>query len=263
MDIESSEVNVDPNDNFRVLLCFSGSVATIKIPELCVSLLSLGNIELIIVGSGDAALHFLTRSQRYNPTYGDRFIKEKCEELMVYDSDEWNMWESMGDPVLHIELRKWADILLLAPASADIIAKISHGVSDSLLLSIIRAWDFDKPCIICPAMNTLMWTHPVTQQSLDILTSWGWTIVNPVVKTLACNEKGSGALASVQEIVEIVKKKAFTIPKSKQYLASDLLSGVRRRRGLVSSHPDVLSCEKSLAISVIIPIAMLIIAHWR
>ena len=78
----------------------------------------------------------------------------------------------IGNSVLHIEMRRWADILVVAPASANLISKASYGIADNFVLSVLRAWDFRKPCIICPAMNTAMWLHPTTKESLNRLKSW-------------------------------------------------------------------------------------------
>ena len=94
----------------------------------------------------------------------------------------------------------------MAPASADLIAKASYGIADNLVLSIMRAWDYSKPCIICPAMNTMMWEHPATRNSLQMLTDWGWKVVNPMKKVLACKEEGQGALAPVSTIYQIVRE---------------------------------------------------------
>ena len=97
-------------------------------------------------------------------------------------------------------MRRWADVLIVAPASANVIAKSSYGIADNFVLSVMRAWDFRKPCVLCPAMNTVMWTHPTTQESLTRLRSWGWEVLGPVEKVLACNDKGNGAMVSVQDI---------------------------------------------------------------
>lgn len=191
----------------HVLLCYSGSVATLKIPEIVTKILALGRIKIRLIGSGKAANHFLQRSKKYNPHYYKEFIKLGGYDLILEEKDEWN-WNQIGDPVLHIELRKWADLILIAPASADLIAKASQGVCDSLLLSVIRAWDFEnhnKPCILCPAMNSLMWTHPSTQESLEKLEKWGWIVFGPATKKLACNDTGKGALEEVDKIVQVVQ----------------------------------------------------------
>ena len=84
------------------------------------------------------------------------------------DEDEWK-YEKVGDPVLHIELRKWADILLIAPMSANTLAKVAQGLSDNLVTCVARAWDVSKPFVVCPAMNTQMWVHPLTHQHVTLL----------------------------------------------------------------------------------------------
>jgi phosphopantothenoylcysteine decarboxylase len=75
--------------------------------------------------------------------------------------------------VLHIELRKWAEVFVVAPLDANSLAKISVGISDNLLTTVARAWDFKKPMVVCAAMNTAMWDHPVTAKGLAILKEWG------------------------------------------------------------------------------------------
>ena len=142
----------------------------------------------------------MERAEKYNNEIWKKFLSIGGWNIVLYDSDEWEMWNKIGNAVLHIELRRWADILLIAPASANLIAKASVGISDNLLLSVMRAWDFSKPCVICPAMNTIMWNHPITKQSINTIKEWGWEVLGPVEKLLACNEKGNGALASVESI---------------------------------------------------------------
>jgi phosphopantothenoylcysteine synthetase/decarboxylase len=129
-------------------------------------------------------------------------------DLFVTDEDEWTAWSRLGDPVLHIDLRNAADLLLVCPASADTMAKISHGTSDSLFLSIVRAWDFrDKPALLCPAMNTVMYESIITQKHEQCLTELGFSIVSPVAKLLACNDVGNGALADVRTIIVAVQER--------------------------------------------------------
>ena len=82
-------------------------------------------------------------------------------------SDEWpGTRYHRGDEVLHIEFRKWADMLIVAPLDANTLAKFALGLSDNFLTCIFRAWDFAKPVILAPAMNTLMWESPVTLRHL-------------------------------------------------------------------------------------------------
>ena len=68
--------------------------------------------------------------------------------------------DARGDPVRHIEFRHWADLLVVAPLDANTLAKFAIGLCDNFLTCLFRAWDFAKPVILAPAMNTLMWDHP-------------------------------------------------------------------------------------------------------
>lgn len=186
----------------RCVIGCSGSVATIKVPELVVKLAT--QYDILVVAT-EHARFFLEKAQGYNPKVWDQFIALGGMNLVLEDKDEWTMWSKMGEDVLHIELRRWADVLVIAPASANLIAKASVGISDNLLLSVIRAWDMNnKPCILCPAMNTLMWDHPATSIALEKLHEWGWKQVGPVAKMLACRDVGQGAMASVNDICQSV-----------------------------------------------------------
>lgn len=200
----------ESTNKVNVLFCFSGSVATLKVPEIYNRLLPFANVRLI--SSGTSADYFLQRSSSYQPIEWGTFKNHGGPNQILRDVDEWSNWDSLGDHVVHIELRKWADILLLAPASANTIAKASIGLADSLMLSVFKAWDFQKPCILCPAMNSVMWDHPSTLTALTTLQEWGWIVIQPTVKTLACNEKGNGALALVDDIIDAVQGAVSIIP---------------------------------------------------
>ena len=113
-------------------------------------------------------------------------------------------YQGRGDPVLHIELRKWADLLVIAPLSANTLGKLSNGLADNLLTCVARAWDFSKPCLVAPAMNTYMWDHPVTKPSLDRLKEWGYVEIPCIEKVLMCKDKGKGAMAEPLTIVDFV-----------------------------------------------------------
>lgn len=84
------------------------------------------------------------------------------------DEDEWASWTKREDNVLHIELRRLSHLLLIAPLTANTMAKVSHGMCDNLLTSVFRCWDIknikSKPIIVAPAMNTMMYEHPFTDQ---------------------------------------------------------------------------------------------------
>lgn len=185
----------------HVLVACSGSVATLKIPELVAELSRFAAVRLVL--SGPAAEHFLNRSRDYNDSAWKMFVSVGGLNLIVHESEEWK-WNRMGDAVCHIALRKWAHCVLIAPASADILAKISTGQCDSLMLSVLRAWDFTRPILVAPAMNSLMWTHPATKVTLLQLRLWGYRVLEPVEKVLACNDVGKGALVGIPVLVQAV-----------------------------------------------------------
>ena len=157
----------------KILLALSGSVACIKATEIYKKLSLHHEIKVISTTSG---LKFLSKGE--------------IEEMNVLsEHDEWQA----KDSILHIELRKWADLMVIAPLSANTLAKISHGICDNLLTCVVRAWDVKKKILICPAMNTMMYEHPITNQQLEVLRRWGYFhVIDPVVKLLACGDLGNG-----------------------------------------------------------------------
>jgi len=118
---------------------------------------------------------------------------------ILTDEDEWQKWEIKE--VLHIQLRNWADIFLISPLDANTLGKLAAGICDNLLTCVARAWNLlSKPIVICPAMNTQMWLHPVTQESLEKLKSWGYIVIPPISKKLACGDYGVGGMETVEVI---------------------------------------------------------------
>ncbi|KAG7362102.1 phosphopantothenoylcysteine decarboxylase [Nitzschia inconspicua] len=220
----------------RVLLALTGSVAAIKGPELAVRIAEEHNaaVKILLTRGGQ---HFWDKAEVYNPLYWKKLQdmmmfhgEMDTSHISIHDADdEWKGWQKLGDAVLHIELRDWADILVVAPLSAHTMAKIAMGLCDDTLTCVIRAWDFGhgsrpgKPLLLAPAMNTAMWNHPLTKSQLQTIqgfwnasrpvsspnvdpnsTENGIQIIAPEVKVLACGETGDGALASVTEIVRVV-----------------------------------------------------------
>lgn len=103
------------------------------------------------------------------------------------------------------ELRRWADLMVIAPLDANTLAKISNGLCDNLLTCTLRAWDVKKPLLFCPAMHTFMWQHPITSVQVKQLIHMGYTHIPPITKTLACGDTGVGAMAEVSTIVTAVE----------------------------------------------------------
>jgi phosphopantothenoylcysteine decarboxylase len=206
----------------KVLLGVTGSVAAIRTPELFAALRAAGH-EVKVVAT-QAALYF------FDPLALDP-LPERNREIVILDEDEWpgrteGRRYERTDPVLHIELRRWADLLLVAPLDANTLAKLATGLADNCLTCVWRAWDPQRPVVLAPAMNTLMWEHPFTTRHLrQLATDAGagllpdglrlaelvsrtnhaclrLRIIPPQSKLLACGDVGMGAMADVKEIVD-------------------------------------------------------------
>ncbi|KAI0099352.1 flavoprotein [Daldinia grandis] len=189
----------------HLLLAASGSVATIKLPLIIATLAKKhsernSSKELSIrVLLTPAASRFLGGQSHEQPPLSS-LLSMPCVDSVYVDADEWREPWKRGDAILHIELRRWADLLVIAPLSANTMAKIVGGFADGILTSVVRAWDAwgeldsdlvltdgeqpllngnrrrrqKKHIIVAPAMNTAMWRHPVTAKSLRVLEEeWG------------------------------------------------------------------------------------------
>lgn len=171
----------------HVLLGLTGSVASVLAPKMVKGLQA----------QTDQVTVLCTKSSKCF------FSRDELHGVPLYeDEDEWpDRWHK-DDPVLHIELRKSASALLIAPISANTIAKMAYGICDNLLTSVALAWDFARPLIVAPAMNTNMWLHPATQENVNKLRSWGVEVVSPISKMLACKDQGEGAMAMIDDILD-------------------------------------------------------------
>ncbi|KAH7927788.1 flavoprotein [Leucogyrophana mollusca] len=180
-------------DHNHILLITTGSVASIKAPLIVSELLQYQNVKVEVVAS-KASLAF--------------FKAEDVESLgsrVWTDEDEWTGSFRIGDPILHIELRRWADIVLVAPCSANTLSKIAHGLCDNLATSLLRALAPTTPTYVFPAMNTLMYEHPLTAEHLRVIREVvKYEVVGPIGKALACGDIGLGAMTEWKDIVKIV-----------------------------------------------------------
>lgn len=202
----------------NILLGVTGSVAAVKTPLLYKTLRRPGHA--IKVVATQASLYF------FDPSDIPR-------ESLVLDEDEWpgrsggKRWQR-EDEVLHIQLRRWADILLIAPLDANTLAKLANGLADNCLTCVWRAWEPSRPVLLAPAMNTLMWQHPATGRhlrqiaadmgaavpdgsALDDLLDWinahcpRLRIIAPEDRRLACGDVGMGAMAALETIAGVVQ----------------------------------------------------------
>lgn len=178
----------------KILLGVTGSVATVLTPKLVTALEDAGHDVQVVA----------TKSSLYFFDPGILPVKVWCDE------DEWmGACYTKDQEIPHIALRHWADLLLIAPLSANTLAKMAHGLCDNLLTCVVRAWDFSKPLVLVPAMNTLMWQSPFTGEHLEKLRSLGMNqnsvqVIEPIAKRLACHDVGVGAMAKIETIVETI-----------------------------------------------------------
>jgi phosphopantothenoylcysteine synthetase/decarboxylase len=187
----------------NILLGLTGSVATIVAQKLERRLLDIGDVKTVATQSAAKILDTVDWS-----VDTESWFKE-----ILYDNKEWQ-WNKKGDPVLHVDLAEWTDVLVIAPLSANTLGKIANGICDNLLTCIYRCYDIDKPVVLAPAMNTNMWKHPSTDKCIKLLeNNHNYRIydpkcvfVGPVEKQLACGTVGIGAMANVEDIAQAVER---------------------------------------------------------
>src|SRR5438552_907360 len=150
----------------NVILGVTGSVAAIRAPALYEELRRAGHQVKIV--ATQAALYFFDPAM-IDPSEPAR--PQRNPAVVTIDDDEWpgrlagQRYQRDG-PVLHIELRRWAQVLLIAPLDANTLAKLANGLADNCLTCVWRAWEPSRLAILAPAMNTLMWEHPLTARHL-------------------------------------------------------------------------------------------------
>ncbi len=226
---------------YHLLLAATGSVATIKLPNILQALSEYDNLSVRVLLSSSAA-EFLQGQSSEQPSLA-QISKIKNVDAIYRDEDEWSKPWVRGDNILHIELRRWADLMVVAPLSANSLAKLALGMSDNLVSSVARAWDGTglidggrdgiilasgsnerpkKIILVAPAMNTAMWNHPVTQRHLSALDKdWGvehggwFKVLWPIDKGLACGDKGGGAMKEWKEIVAAIEQRFPDLVKTK------------------------------------------------
>lgn len=194
----------------KILLGLTGSVATVLYVKLIEELQKYGDVRVILTEKAEHFVsdEFLKGVKVYRERDEWKWTKKEIQGMTEngYFHHDSNKWEK-NDRVLHIELRDESSVLVIAPCSANTLAKISNGICDNLLTSVARAWDPARPFIIAPAMNTHMWEHKVTERNLQDFERFSTNnrVVPPQYKMLACNTLGLGAMANISDIGERVK----------------------------------------------------------
>jgi phosphopantothenoylcysteine decarboxylase/phosphopantothenate--cysteine ligase len=166
----------------HLVLGVTGSIASYKAAELARSYMRRGFTVRVV----------MTASAK-------RFVSPLTFQALTGNPVAESFWdEATPGSIGHIELADWADVVVVAPATADCIAKMAHGFAESSLLAVVLATK--APVVVAPAMNVNMLEHPRTQENLELLRRRGITIVEPEAGALACGWVGSGRLASAAEI---------------------------------------------------------------
>ncbi|HYE42073.1 MAG TPA: bifunctional phosphopantothenoylcysteine decarboxylase/phosphopantothenate--cysteine ligase CoaBC [Caulobacteraceae bacterium] len=166
----------------RILLIVGGGIAAYKSLEL-VRLLRKAGVEVRAI---------LTRS-------GEKFVTPMSLAALTNQPVRTDLFDLGAEAEMgHIELSRWADLLVAAPATADLMAKAVHGLADDLASTTLLATD--KAVLAAPAMNVRMWTHPATRRNIEQLRADGWRFVGPDDGEMACGEYGPGRLAEPDAI---------------------------------------------------------------
>ena len=174
----------------HILIGISGGIAAYKIPELIRSLVKAG--AEVRVTTTRHALEFVTpltlQTVSGHPVYSDVFaaINEHATE--------------------HISLPEWADVMLVAPATANVLGKMAAGIADDALTTTLASCAARKPIILAPAMNDKMWENPATQQAIATLRTWSnITLLEPAEGPLACGTCGKGRMPEIEELQEALE----------------------------------------------------------
>lgn len=169
-----------------VILGVTGGIAAYKAANLA-SLLKKQHADVHVIMTENAK-EFIT-AVTFETLTGNKCLIDTFDRNF-----QWN--------VEHVELAKRADLVLVAPATANVCAKLAHGLADDMLTTTILACQCPK--MIAPAMNTRMFENPVTQDNLEILRKYGWTVIQPATGYLACGDTGAGKFPDEHLILEYV-----------------------------------------------------------
>lgn len=165
-----------------LLLCVTGCIAAYKSCEITRQLQKAG-----------------VRVKVCMTEHATAFVGPTTFRALTHEEVAVGLFDDPADPIHHISLAKEPDAVLIAPATANVLAKIAHGVADDLLTTTVLATD--APVVIAPAMNVGMWQADATRRNIRELEDRGYDIVRPATGYLACGDTGEGKLADVEDIV--------------------------------------------------------------
>lgn len=181
-------------NNSHILLGVSGGIAAYKAVDLASKLTAAG-----------AKVHTVMTQNACRLVGPKSFEAVTCSTVLT---TLWQTQPSRTDPAdaaNHVALADWAEIVVVAPATANIIAKIANGICDDVLSTTVCAC-WSKPVLLAPAMNNNMWDNPAVQQNVQKLKQMCFQIIGPVEGRLACGIEAIGRMAEPQDILEAVGK---------------------------------------------------------
>ncbi|MES0874760.1 bifunctional phosphopantothenoylcysteine decarboxylase/phosphopantothenate--cysteine ligase CoaBC [Sinimarinibacterium thermocellulolyticum] len=173
-------------DGRRVVLGVTGGIAAYKAADLVRRLKEAGaEVQVVMTAAAQ------------------RFVGAQTFQALSGRAVRDSLWDAAAEAAMgHIELARWPDLVLIAPASADTIARLAHGRADDLLTTLCLATD--RPIALAPAMNRLMWAHPATQDNLRVLKARGVQVLGPGSGSQACGETGDGRMWEPLQIRDAV-----------------------------------------------------------
>ena len=166
----------------HILLGITGGIAAYKTPDLVRKLSAAGAEVSVVVSAG-----------------GRRFVSTTALQAVSGNSVRDSLWDEAAEAAMgHIELARWADLIVIAPATANCLAKLAQGQADDLLSTLCLATT--APLVVAPAMNVRMWQHPATQANVSTLKHRGVQFLGPAEGAQACGEFGPGRMLEPEEI---------------------------------------------------------------
>ncbi len=203
----------------RVVLGVSGSISAYKMANVASMLKKLNcDVHVILTKAGSEFITPVTfEALTKNPCYQDDFDRKNTKKIS------------------HIMLGQESDLILVAPASADIIGKMAHGIADDLLSSTIVA--ATCPVLIAPAMNSYMYQNPMVQENLERLKKVGYEVIEPDSGLLACEVEGVGKLPKEETLVNCILKKLEELAAGKESVESSKKQDLTGKKVLVTAGP--------------------------
>ncbi|MCX7072545.1 MAG: bifunctional phosphopantothenoylcysteine decarboxylase/phosphopantothenate--cysteine ligase CoaBC [Gammaproteobacteria bacterium] len=176
----------NPNAGPRILLALTGGIAAYKSAELARRFVKAGcDVQVVMTASAQ------------------RFIGAQTFQALTGKPVRASLWDEAAEAAMgHIELARWPDAIVIAPATANTLAKITHGLADDLLTTLVLATD--KLIFVAPAMNRLMWANAATQANMATLRARGVRVIGPGSGEQACGEVGEGRVAEPEDVAKAV-----------------------------------------------------------